>query len=137
MKKILIMDDEPAFIKNVLFRLEKEGIQKESYIYCSQIEEFFSALTSMHKDIVCISMDLLIGDNMNVLKGDSKINGLNALSRIHTQYPAIPVVLFSILSADEGGIGESIEGGRAEFISKTDKDGLVRLVAFYKLHLNA
>lgn len=132
-KAILIVDDEPAFMAPIIELLKLDSISDENIIYCTQIDEAFSAL-NLNKNIVCVSLDLLMGDNMNLLRGTSVINGIRALSKIRELYPALPIVCFSILREEEGGIRDFTTRYNALFISKTAPDGTDRLLEFYKEH---
>lgn len=130
--KLLLVDDEPRFIRDVLIRLKLDGFEESDIIYCSQIDEGLTALERNH-NISGVSLDLLMGDNMKRLKGGGyKITGLNALKYIRECYPILPIVCFSILGEQDGGIREAMTQFNADFISKTDVDGMERLVKFFK-----
>ena len=133
-RKILMIDDEPGFMRPIIERLMLEGYSLDAIIYCSQIDEGFTALRMEKDNIACMSLDLLMGDNINILKGDSNINGLNALSQLRKLYPALPIVCYSILGEEEGGIREAMSKSNASFISKTDSEGMEKLIDFFKLY---
>lgn len=126
-----MIDDEPTFIKGIIDRLIIEGFEEKDIIPCFQVEAGFNALRSESQNIVCVSLDLLIGDNMNVLKGDYEINGLKALAQIRRQYRNIPIVCFSILSEADGEIREAMKTYNAKFIGKTDDGGTEDLIEYF------
>ncbi len=136
-KKILIIDDEPVFMRSIIDILEIEGIKRTDVIYCSQVDEGFRALNTDKNNVACVSIDMLMPDPMNMLVGDSEINGLKALKQIREKYTTLPIVCFTILGEQEGGIREASEKYNATFISKTDSDGDEKLIAFFKKHYDA
>lgn len=104
--KVLVVDDHPLIRSAVLELLQKldANLVSMEASNCAQALE----IADVHSDLDLILLDLNLPDQ----------NGIDGLSVMRDQHPAIPVVVLSA-TKDRGTVVEAIERGAMGFIPKS------------------
>ena len=114
--KVLLIDDEPAqawLVQEHLRTVSEKSGKAINLVHTDSLGDGFALLTQ-DGDVDVLLLDLSLPDSL----------GLETLTKAHTAFPSLPIVVLTSLEDEELGI-QLIQGGSQDYLVKGQADGLI------------
>ena len=114
--KVLLIDDEPAqawLVQEHLRTVSEKSGKAINLVHTESLGDGFALLTQ-DGDVDVLLLDLSLPDSL----------GLETLTKAHTAFPSLPIVVLTSLEDEELGI-QLIQGGSQDYLVKGQADGLI------------
>ena len=113
--KVLLIDDEPAqawLVQEHLRTVSEKSGKAIDLAHTESLNDGFALLTE-DGDVDVLLLDLSLPDSL----------GLETLTKAHSEFPSLPIVVLTSLEDEELGI-QLIQGGAQDYLVKGQADGL-------------
>lgn len=104
--KVVIVDDHPLVIEGLKRVLVESEIDVSVVGEATEVHQLYELLKNTKPDIIILDLEL------------PGVSGLEALKELRTNYPEIPVLIFSMHSEERFGV-RVLKAGASGFITKT------------------
>ena len=114
--KVLLIDDEPAqawLVQEHLRTVSEKSGKAINLVHTESLGDGFALLTQ-DGDVDVLLLDLSLPDSL----------GLETLTKAHTAFPSLPIVVLTSLEDEDLGI-QLIPGGSQDYLVKGQADGLI------------
>ena len=114
--KVLLIDDEPAqawLVQEHLRTVSEKSGKAIDLVHTESLSEGFARLAG-DGDIDVLLLDLSLPDSL----------GLETLTKAHSKFPSLPIVVLTSLEDEELGI-RLVQGGAQDYLVKGQADGLI------------
>lgn len=128
-KKFLIVDDEPVFMEPIFERIKLEFGEEVFFQYFQSANDVVKYLKANGlTDVSGVILDLTLNISNNIQQ-EVILGGLIIAKRIREIDTSIPIAYFSLFS-EEPVIADCLLIPNTIFISKTDSEGMEKLINF-------